>query len=322
MGAVCAGEAVVDQRREETVAGGQRGAAQAGPEDAHVGGEPVGVVVAPAEQVAEVGRVVGHRVPDDVAQADPVAGLKVAHQAQRGAHLRLAGEDLGVGPARPGSSFLDHLDRQSAVVQADGVSHAHVQGHELVDGAVLVDDEVRRHAGQLAEVRGVRREHRPRAPVGRARGVVEDDDAGAQQPGPRAVVALGVGGHLATADAAVGDVVAHDGRPGDRRGWRRRRARRSRRRRGRRRRRRPSRDRRRRARRRAGPWPARDERESDDHRHAQQGGQGDEQRPLSVRFIPAIIGAGDPPRRAGGRRPRWPRGTPARSARACVARRP
>ena len=146
--------------------------------------------------------------------ADAVARLQPAREAQRRAQLLGAAEDLGVGVA-------DVLDADRAVVEPDRVAADVPEADELVDRAVLVDDEVRAHAGPLVQL-DVGRVGGERVPGrGERRGdrVVLDDHLRLEAVGARAVVALGVRAGLGAAfgaegDAAPDDVRARGGRGG------------------------------------------------------------------------------------------------------------
>ena len=71
----------------------------------------------------------------------------------RRADLVLAIEDRLVGRVLAGQRLLDHLDPDRPVVEADRVPAAHVEAGQLVDRAVLLDDELRADARALAEGR-------------------------------------------------------------------------------------------------------------------------------------------------------------------------
>ena len=109
------------------------------------------------------------------------------------------------------------LDPERDVVEPDGVPAHPLQPHELVDRAVAVDDEVRAHAGALAEldVGRVGGEGVEGGAVGAGGREVLDDHLRLEQPrAVEAVMAAGVGAHLALAVAAE-----RDRRPLDRAAW-------------------------------------------------------------------------------------------------------
>ena len=147
---------------------------------------------------------------DHVVGREVVAGLQPGDQAQAGGDLPWPGEDLGDRLRRPRARRLHELDAHGAPVEAHRVPAAHVERHLLVDGAVLVDHEVGRDAGQLAQSGGVGGEDGVRRGVGRGRRIVQHDQPGMQHPGVLPVVALAEGGHLRLALRAVGHEVAHD----------------------------------------------------------------------------------------------------------------
>ncbi|HKH16087.1 MAG TPA: hypothetical protein VKA57_01070, partial [Solirubrobacteraceae bacterium] len=134
-------------------------------------------------------------MPDHVAREDAEAALEPARQPQRRAALGPAPHHVGVRDA-------DVLDPDRAVVEPDGVAAAPAQRDELVDRAVVVDEEVRADSGPLAEldvgrVGGERLERRFEA--ARA-GVVLDDHLRLDELRLRlAVVAQRVAPHLALA---------------------------------------------------------------------------------------------------------------------------
>src|SRR5450756_1287157 len=83
-------------------------------------GLPVGVVVSPALEVPELGRLVGPGMTDDVARADAVFPLQRVDQSQQRADLSCSVEDLPIGPGRAVAVRpLDHLDADRLVVQAN-----------------------------------------------------------------------------------------------------------------------------------------------------------------------------------------------------------
>src|SRR3954451_7900285 len=110
------------------------------PEGEDIAMQPVGVVVAPALEVLEVGAVVRHRVADHVAHRDPVALLEPGDEVDRGADLRAAAEDLAIGPVRARPALLDHLDPDRDVVEPDRVAAADAGADHLVNPTGLADD--------------------------------------------------------------------------------------------------------------------------------------------------------------------------------------
>ena len=86
---------------------------------------------------------------DDVVQGDGVAAAQPRGQAHDGADLRGAVDDLA--RAAP-----DLLDADRGVVEADRVAAHVVQGDQLVDRPVLVDDEVRAPGSRAARRRARR----------------------------------------------------------------------------------------------------------------------------------------------------------------------
>ena len=144
---------------------------------------------------------------DDVAQGDGVAAAQPRGQAHDGADLRGAVEDLA--RAAP-----DLLDADRGVVEADRVAAHVVQGDELVDRPVLVDDEVRAHAraarAARRRARRGRRCRRPSRKVSAGRVVLDDDLRALQAEAVQAVVAAGVGAHLVAALGAEGDRALDD----------------------------------------------------------------------------------------------------------------
>src|SRR5665648_271339 len=89
---------------------------------AHVHGQPVAAVVAPAAEVLEVRRIVCHRVADDVLLLDAVPRHEVADQSQARFRLSDAGQDLLVRPVTAGARLLDELDTDGDVVKTDAVA--------------------------------------------------------------------------------------------------------------------------------------------------------------------------------------------------------
>ena len=160
-------------------------------------------------------------MPDHVAHRDAVPAAQPRDQREHAVDLRSAGEDLLIGPAAGRPGLLHHLDPDRPVVDADRVAAHHVQRRLLVDRAVLVDDEVRAGAGQLAVVGRVVREGGVDAGIARRRREVQDDQPRMAEPrSVDAVVALRVGRHLGPAGCGVGNRILGDRRPGN--GWRRR----------------------------------------------------------------------------------------------------
>ncbi len=147
-------------------------------------------------------------VADHIAERDPVAAHQPGGEPERGGELARVAEDLPVARA-------DVLDPDRRPVETDRVAAPDGQAHQLVDGAVPVDDEVRARAGPLVQL-GVGRVGCERVPGGRealVRGVVLDDHARVLQlPRRLAVVPRVVRGGLAQARGAE-----RHGLPDDRR---------------------------------------------------------------------------------------------------------
>src|SRR5665647_2800705 len=201
-------------------AGPPTGASEPGAEPFHFGREPVAGGVLDALVLLEVPRAVGGGVADHVALLDAEARLQVADQPQAGARLLGAVEDLPIHPVAvlAAAALLHELDSDRLPVHADGVAGADGEPYALVDGAVLIDDEMRRDAGLLGlagdrRVGGVAVEGVPGAlPVGPG-GVMEHDGLrSGELPGVLMVVALAVAGHLRLARGAEGDELLDDGR--------------------------------------------------------------------------------------------------------------
>jgi hypothetical protein len=85
----------------------------------NIRGLPVGVVVAPTLQVAELRRFVGRGVTDDVARADAVFALQETQQGQDRTDLCWTVEDLLIGPVRAVAlRALDNLDADRTLTRS------------------------------------------------------------------------------------------------------------------------------------------------------------------------------------------------------------